>query len=167
MRKKGGGTGTIFKNRTRKPSHARENDSGMQSALFIFAAKRRIQNKMTVHVETSILELNQENVLALAHYEPQVCGVGEHLLHDEPQVFAVGGHLLLESNTENVEDPPRPAEQELIVKASQEARFSKKRSIMSNCSGQDYIATLTEDGLHPLTINLTNRDLLAGQVFQS
>ena len=51
--------------------------------------------------------------------------MGDHLPHDESQVCAVGGHLLLESDTENVEDPPRPTEKELIVKASQEARFSK------------------------------------------
>ena len=81
---------------------------------------------MTVYVETSILELNQENVTALAHYKPQVCE-WETICPTTSRRFVpwVATYLLLESDTENVEDPPRPTEKELIVKASQEARFSK------------------------------------------
>ena len=44
-----------------------------------------------------------------------------HLLHHEPPVCAVGDHLLPDSKKEKVEEPPQPTQQELIVKASQEA----------------------------------------------
>ena len=59
---------------------------------------------MPVIIWTSIQELNQGEVTALAHHEPQVC--------------AMGDHLLPESKTEQVEEPPEPTERELIVKAS-------------------------------------------------
>ena len=75
-----------------------------------------------------------------------------------PQVSAAGDHLLLESEKEMVEEPPQPTQQELVVKASHDAGFSNTIGI-GQCSGQDRNAILTEDGLHQLAKNWTNRDL--------
>ena len=67
-----------FQNRTRQSSHAREDDLGVQSTLCFFAVKNGIQNKMPDKIQTSSLELNQEEVTAVAHHRPQVCAMDEH-----------------------------------------------------------------------------------------
>ena len=40
---------------------------------FPFVATNWIQNKMVVQIETSTLELNEEEVTALARHRPQAC----------------------------------------------------------------------------------------------
>ena len=79
-----------------------------------------------------------EEVTALAH-QRQVCAVdehvprheqstravGDHLLHCKIPECAVDDHVLLESKIEQVKEPPQPTQPELIVKASQEAGFSR------------------------------------------
>ena len=48
---------------------------------------------MPVQIQTSTLELNQDEVTALAHDRPEACAVDEHLLqHDQP-TRAVGDRL--------------------------------------------------------------------------
>ena len=56
--------------RAPKPSRAHEDDIYMQSTLCVVAVQNWIQKKMLVNIETFILELNQEEVTALAHQEP-------------------------------------------------------------------------------------------------
>ena len=79
---------------------------------------------MPVKIQTSSLELNQEEVTAFAHHRPQVCAVGEHLPHHEqsiravgdsflscnPPLCAVGDHVLLESKKEQVKETPEPTQ---------------------------------------------------------
>ena len=57
--------------------------------ICLFCREKWIQHKMPVNSGTSILELNQEKVTAVAHNVPQVRAVGDHLPHHEPQVCAV------------------------------------------------------------------------------
>ena len=64
------------------------------------ATEKWIQNKMPVQIDTAILELNQEEVTALAHHKPKVCAVGDHSRHHKPPVCFVGDHVLLESKKE-------------------------------------------------------------------
>ena len=99
---------------------------------------------MPVRNEISILKLNQEEVTALAHHEPQVC--------------AVLGHLLSYAGKERLEEPPQPTQEELVAKVAREAGFSKRSDVV-NSSGRDRNATLTEDTVYLLARNLTNQDL--------
>ena len=99
----------------------------------------RIQNKKSVKIQTSYLELTLEEVTALAHHRPQVCAaqdhllsheqssraVGDHLLRCNPPIGAVCDHVLPESNTDPVEELPDTTQQELAVTASEEAGSEK------------------------------------------
>ena len=49
---------------------------------------------MPVHIRSSVLELNQEEVAALVHHRTQVCAVGDHVLPHEQSIRAVGDQLL-------------------------------------------------------------------------
>ena len=62
-------------------------------AFFLYAVKNWSRDKMPVQIRTSALELNQEEVTAIARHKPQVCAVEEHLLHHEQSIRAVGDHL--------------------------------------------------------------------------
>ena len=64
-RKPGGGA---FQNAPNKSSDARDYDICVQTTLFVLAVKMWIQNKMPVQIRTSILDLNREEVTALAHH---------------------------------------------------------------------------------------------------
>ena len=46
-------------------------------------------------METSILEMNQEEVTAFTNHEPHVSAVGDKIGPIKPVVCAMGGHLLL------------------------------------------------------------------------
>ena len=48
----------------------------------------------------------------------------EQLRHHEQSIRAVGDHVLLESKKEQVKEPHETTQQELVVKASEEAGFS-------------------------------------------
>ena len=87
------GVGTHFKNESDKSSHAREYDFWRANNSFS-EVKNWIQSKVSVKIQTSCLEVNQEEVTALAHHKPQNCEVDEHLLHHEQSIRAVGDHLL-------------------------------------------------------------------------
>ena len=82
-----------------------------------------ILNKMPVQIQTFNLELNQEEVTALAHHRQQVCAVGDQLLccSCTPPDCAVGDHMLPESKKDQVKKPPEPTQPELFVNAHQEA----------------------------------------------
>ena len=68
---------------------------------------------MLVRIETSILELNQEEVTAPTHHNPQVCAVGDTLLHHEQSSRTVGDHLPHQK-------PPVCAEGDLVLLESRE-----------------------------------------------
>ena len=82
-------------------------------------------------------ELNQQEATALARHRPQVCAadahflhheasiraVGDHLPHNNPPLCAVGDHVNPESKKEQVKQPPEPMQQEIVLKANQEAGF--------------------------------------------
>ena len=61
----------------------------------------------------------------LRHHEQSICAVGDHILRCNPRVCAVGDRVLPESKKEQVEKPPEPTQQELVVTASEQAVFSK------------------------------------------
>ena len=65
---------------------------------------------MPVQMDTSILNLNQEEVTALAHHEQSV--------------RAVGDPVLLEPKSDFAKESPEPTQEELSVRTSQEAGFS-------------------------------------------
>ena len=59
---------------------------GVQSTLSLFALKKSgFGTRLPVHIHTSILELNQEEVTAPPHHKPRVCAVGDQLPHHRPQ----------------------------------------------------------------------------------
>ena len=96
-RKKRGGVETHFEKRVGQSSHAHEYDVGAQSTLFTFTTNNWIQNKISVRIQASTLDLNREEVTALAHHRPQDCAVGEHLPRHEQSIRAVGDPALLQS----------------------------------------------------------------------
>ena len=138
-RKKGGGVGTHFKNETDNHRMLVNMVLACNPLSLFFAVNKCIQNKMSVWIQTSTLGLHQEEVTAVAHHRPHACAVDEHKLHRElsiraaddqllfcnPPVCAVGDHVLLESKKAQVKEPLEPAQQELVVKACQEAGFSE------------------------------------------
>ena len=81
---------------------------------------------MPVQIQTSTPEVSQEEVTTSAHHRTQVCAVDVHFLYQEQSIRAVGDHVLLESNKKaQAKEPPEPTQQELIVKAYQEAGFTQ------------------------------------------
>ena len=66
---------------------------------------------MPVVIETSILELNQEDVTAPAHHEPQVCAAGDRWLSD--------------AQKERLEEPLQPTLKEQVAKVFPRSRFLK------------------------------------------
>ena len=92
-------------------------------------------------IQTCSPDLNQQEVAALVDHRPQVCAADELLPHHEqsirsvgdqlpycnPPVCPVGDHVLPESKKEQVREPPEPTQEELVVKVSEEAGFSKKK----------------------------------------
>ena len=70
-----------------------------------------MQNKMPVVIETFILELNQEDVTALAHHEPQVCAAGDRWLSD--------------AQKERLEEPLQPTLKEQVAKVFPRKRILK------------------------------------------
>ena len=130
--------------------------------LCMFSKKTWIQNKMPVEIHTSILEVNQEEVTALAHHTHQVCAVGDHMPHHRPPVCAVTDHVLPESREEQVKEIREPTKQELLVKTSQEAGFSNTVGQFDwvNSSEKDRGAMLKENGLYRPAKNSQNPDPL-------
>ena len=67
-------TWNAFQKRARQSSHARGYDLGVQSIVF-FRSVDWLQNKMPVQIQTSTLEMKQEEATALAHHRLQVGAV--------------------------------------------------------------------------------------------
>ena len=63
---------------------------------------------MPVRIDTSILDLHQEEVAALAHHKPELCALGDHPHHHKPPVCFVGDHVLLESKKELIKETLEP-----------------------------------------------------------
>ena len=76
-----------------------------------------MRNKMLVQIGTSILNLNQEEVTAVAHREQSVS--------------AVGDPVLPEPKTELAKESPEPTQEELSMRTSQEAEVPTP-SIVAN-----------------------------------
>ena len=66
MKRKTGGVGTQFRN---EPDNHLILVNGMQPTFFI-RERQWTQNKMPVQIQTSTLEVNQEEGTALAHHRP-------------------------------------------------------------------------------------------------
>ena len=129
---------SLFQKRVRHSTHARENDLGRQSTRFSFRSEMWIQNNMSVRIQASSLDLNQEEVTAMAHHRPHVCAVDEHLPNMNSRFVQcmtvcsaaiclfvpwVATYARLEPQKEQVKQPPEPTQQELAVKASQQPGF--------------------------------------------
>ena len=56
--------------------------------------------------------------------------------------------MLPESKKEQVKEPPEPTQQELVVKASEEAGFSNTLDCLVNSSEQERYVMLVEEALH-------------------
>ena len=95
--------------RARHSSNAGEFDHGNSktNSVCFFEVKNRIQNKTPVQIQiplsTSTLDLDHQEVAALAYHRRQVSAVDEPLPHHEQSIRAVGdqlpdcNHVLLES----------------------------------------------------------------------
>ena len=112
-------TWSVRQKRAAKQSHAREDGIGL-----FFAVKIWILARDASSVSYLLQRFDQKKVTALAHHKPQVCAGDDHLPHHEHSICAVGDHVLPESKKEQVKTP-EPTQQEFVVKASQEAGFSK------------------------------------------
>ena len=80
---------------------------------------------MSVEIETSSLELNQDEVTAMAdhrpevdeqlpHHERPIRAVGDHLLCCNPVVCAVGDHVLPESKKNKWKNRLKPRSKNLL-----------------------------------------------------
>ena len=79
---------------------------------------KSIQNKMPVQTRTSILEVNPEEVTALAHHKPQVRAGVTICSTTRCQFCAVGDHVLLESRENQVKKMLETTQRELLVRTS-------------------------------------------------
>ena len=59
--------------------------------------------------------------------------------HHEQSILAVGDHVLHESKKEQVKETLEPTQQELVVRTSQEAGFSKKNRCCSNFQNETHM----------------------------
>ena len=107
---------------------------------------------MPVRIETSILDMNQDEVTASAHHEPQVCAVGDRSPSESKRRRGWKNHL----NQRNKNS----------LRKLLKVQDSRTRTTVVNSSGQDRSATLTEDTLNQLAKNLANRDLSELQVIR-
>ena len=69
---------------------------------------------MPDQIQTSTVELHQEEVTALAHHRPQICEVDEHLRHHGLSIRTVGDHLpsCNPLKKEQKKEPLEPTQQE-------------------------------------------------------
>ena len=89
--KQGRGASTHYQTRARTSSHVRAYGVSVQSNLFLFRNKKWMQNKISVQIQTSTVELNQEEVTALSHHRAQFCAVGDRLPTTSRREIHIGG----------------------------------------------------------------------------
>ena len=71
-----------------------------------------------------------------------------------PPVCAVGDHVLLESKTEQVTKPPEPAQQELVVQASEQAGSRMIRNIPRTTNVCSVLDVFVSEDHGPLRVDV-------------